>query len=239
MAKLGKKYRAVFEKVDKKKSHTIREALGYLKGNPCAKFDETVEVHMRLLVDPRKADQQVRGTVVLPHGLGKKVRVLVFAAGEKEKEALEAGADIAGLDELITKIQNDNFFDFDVAIATPDAMKSVGRIGKLLGPRGLMPNPKSGTVTFDIASAVKEFKAGKVEFRTDKFANIHVPVGKLSFAMENLEENVVSLIDAVLRARPASLKGLYTKSAFLTSTMGPGLRLDLAALGAASTAMKA
>lgn len=230
----GKKYRAAAAKIDPAKVFSVREAMAFLKENPMAKFDETVEVHMRLGVDQRKADQQVRGTVVLPHGLGKLVRVLVFAAGEKEKEARDAGADYAGLDELMTKIQNDNWFDFDVAIATPDAMKSVGKIGKLLGPRGLMPNPKSGTVTFDVAAAVNEFKAGKVEFRIDKTSNVHVPVGKLSFAVDKLEDNANTLIDSVLRARPAGLKGQYVKSAFITSTMGPGLRLDLGTMAVAA-----
>lgn len=234
MSRHGKKYRNVSSKLEPGKIYSVRDAISFLKENPTAKFSETVEVHMRLGVDPRKADQQVRGTVVLPHGLGKTVRVLVLAAGEKEKEALEAGADFAGLEEYITKIGNENWFDFDVAIATPDAMKSVSRIGKLLGPRGLMPNPKSGTVTFDVAAAVKEFKAGKVEFRVDKTSNIHVPVGKLSFDVSKLEENALSLIDAVVRAKPSTIKGIYVKSAFVTSTMGPGLKLDAGAIGAGS-----
>jgi large subunit ribosomal protein L1 len=230
MPKQSKKYRELRAKVDRTQRFSIPEAVKFIRENPAAKFDETVEVHFRLGVDPRKADQNIRGTVLLPHGLGKTVRVLVFAEGEKEKEAQEAGADHVGCDDLIERITKEGWFDFDVAIATPDVMKKVGRLGKQLGPRGLMPNPKAGTVTFEVSNAVKEFKAGKVEYRVDKFGNIHCPVGKVSFDQELLEENITQLVEAVIKARPAAAKGTYLKNAVLASTMGPGVRLDTVAL---------
>ena len=192
-----------------------------------AKFDETVEVHMRLGVDPKHADQMVRGTVVLPNGLGKSKRVLVIAAGDKQREAQEAGADIVGGDDMVAKIQQENWTDFDAVVATPDMMRSVGRLGKILGPRGLMPNPKTGTVTMDVERAVREVKAGKVEFRVDKTGVLHVPVGKVSFERGKLLENAQTLIQAVLRAKPAAAKGKYVKSATICSTMGPGVSLDV------------
>ena len=192
-----------------------------------AKFDETVELHMRLGVDPKHADQMVRGTVVLPNGLGKSKTVLVIASGEKLKEAQEAGADFVGGEEMVQKIQQENWMDFDAVVATPDMMRSVGRLGKILGPRGLMPNPKTGTVTVDVARAVKEVKAGKVEFRVDKTGVIHAPVGKVSFATDKLLENAQSLIQAILRAKPAAAKGKYVRSATICSTMGPGVSLDV------------
>lgn len=229
--KRGKKYRSAVAKLDPAKTHTLKSAISFLRDNPIAKFNETFEVHIRLGVDPRKADQNIRGTVSLPHGLGRSVRIAVFAEGEKAKEAQEAGADIVGDKELIEKIAAENWLDFDVAIATPDMMKHISKIGKILGPRGLMPNPKSGTVTFEVGSAVKEFKAGKVEYRVDKTGNVHCPVGKRSFAAEALEENIQHLIDAVVRARPASAKGIYVRNIVVTTTMGPGLRIDLTTLG--------
>ncbi len=192
-----------------------------------AKFDETVEVHMRLGVDPKHADQMVRGTVVLPNGLGKSKRVLVIAAGDKQREAQQAGADIVGGEDMVAKIQQENWTDFDAVVATPDMMRSVGRLGKILGPRGLMPNPKTGTVTMDVERAVKEVKAGKVEFRVDKTGVLHVPVGKVSFERGKLLENAQTLIQAVLRAKPAAAKGKYVKSATICSTMGPGVSLDV------------
>jgi large subunit ribosomal protein L1 len=201
-----------------------------------AKFDETVEVTLRLGVDPKHADQMVRGTVVLPHGLGKSKKVLVIATGEKVKEAEEAGADIVGGEEMVEKIQKENWTDFDAVIATPDVMKAVGRLGKVLGPKGLMPNPKTGTVTFDVARAVTEIKAGKVEFRTDKTALVHVPVGKMSFAPEKLIDNASTLITSVLKAKPVAAKGKYIKGVTLSSSMGPGISLDIAALEAAAKA---
>ncbi len=228
MPKRGKKYLAAAEKVEKGKLYDPDEALALVKEIAPANFDETVEVAVRLGIDTRHADQQVRGTVVLPHGTGKSRKVLVFAKGDKAQEAEEAGADYVGAEELIAKIQ-EGWLDFDVAIATPDMMGQVGRLGKLLGPRGLMPNPKTGTVTFDIARTVKEFKGGKVEYRADKTGIVHVPIGKVSFPVEKLKENYVALIDALIRAKPAAARGQYLKSITVSSTMGPGIRVNPAA----------
>ena len=225
MAENTKKNREAREKVDREKRYTLEEALDLLSEMPERKFDETVEVAMRLGVDPRHADQMVRGSVVLPHGLGKKVRILVFAKGQKEKEAEEAGADYVGSDEIIDKIQK-GWLDFDKAIATPDMMGTVSKLGKILGPRGLMPNPKVGTVTFDVAKAVNELKAGRVEFRVDKAGNLHVPVGKGSFGKEKLRENINTLFDAVVRLKPASSKGTYVRGVAVSRTMSPGVKLD-------------
>ena len=204
----------------------IKTAIAVLKSVASAKFDETMEMAVRLGVDPRKADQLVRGTVVLPHGLGKSVRVLVFAKGEKEKEAKEAGADLVGCEDLIEKIQQ-GWLEFDRAIATPDVMGQVGKLGKILGPRGLMPNPKTGTVTFDVARAVKEFKAGKIEYRVDKSGIVHAPFGKVSFSADHLAENATVLLEALIRAKPPTSKGRYVKGVAISSTMGPSVRIDL------------
>jgi large subunit ribosomal protein L1 len=223
MAKPGKKYRAAASKIEDR-PYELREALSTVKDVAFAKFDETVEVHMRLGVDPRHADQMVRGTIVLPHGLGKKMRVAVIAGGEKVKEAEAAGAELVGGDELVEKIAG-GFLDFDALVATPDMMKGVGRLGKVLGPRGLMPNPKTGTVTFDVAKAVKEIKAGKVEYRVDKTGIIHAPVGKLSFGVDKLLDNANALIDAVQKAKPAAAKGKYVRAMYIASTMGPSVSL--------------
>jgi large subunit ribosomal protein L1 len=216
--------------------YPLQEAVPLLQQVKYAKFDETVEVTLRLGVDPKHADQMVRGTVVLPHGLGKSKRVLVIASGEKVREAQDAGADIVGGEDMVEKIQKENWTDFDAVVATPDMMKSVGRLGKVLGPRGLMPNPKTGTVTFDIARAVQEVKAGKVEFRTDKTALVHVPVGKMSFTSDKLVDNATTLITSVIRAKPAAAKGKYIKGATLSSTMGPGISIDTMAMEAAAKA---
>ncbi len=226
--KRGKRYSATLEKIDKTKLYPLEEAIELIKQNAFAKFDETVEFAARLNVDPKKADQQVRGTVVLPHGTGKSVKVLVLTRGEKEKEAKEAGADFVGSDEFINKIK-EGWTDFDVAIATPDIMSEVGKLGKILGPRGLMPNPKAGTVTFDVAKAVKDAKAGKIEFRVDKAGNIHAPIGKVSFPTQHIAENARALLGELLRLKPAAAKGQYIKSVTLSSTMGPGIRVDHAA----------
>ena len=223
--KTGKKYSAAFNQVERK-PYALEEAVPLVKKIKFAKFDETVELHMRLGVDPKHADQMVRGTVVLPNGLGKSKTVLVIASGDKLREATEAGADFVGGEEMVTKIQTENWTAFDAVIATPDMMRSVGKLGKVLGPRGLMPNPKTGTVTTDIANAVKEVKAGKVEFRVDKTGVIHVPVGKLSFDEQKLVENANSLLGAVVKAKPAAAKGKYVKSVTICSTMGPGVSLD-------------
>ncbi len=223
--KHGKRYRAALEERSKLTNPTLTEAIEFVKKHANAKFDETIEVSTRLGVDPKYADQMVRGTVVLPHGTGKKVRVLVFAKGEKIKEAEEAGADIVGAEDLVAKVK-DGFLDFDRAIATPDMMSEVGKLGRLLGPRGLMPNPKAGTVTFDVAKAVKEVKGGKIEFRVDRGGNLHVPVGKASFETQKIEENIRAFMSEVLRLRPASAKGTYVKSVTISSTMGPGVRVD-------------
>lgn len=226
MPKRGKKYLEALKLIDKEKLYDVDEALSLVLKTASAKFDETVELAMRLGVDPRHADQQVRGTVVLPNGTGKSVKVLVLAKGDKVKEALEAGADYAGGDEYVEKIKNENWFDFDVVIATPDVMGVVGKIGRILGPKGLMPNPKSGTVTFELANAIKDTKAGKVEYRVDKAAIINVPIGKVSFGQEKLAENFKTISEAVIKAKPASAKGKYLKSVTVSTTMGPGIRLN-------------
>jgi large subunit ribosomal protein L1 len=230
MAKAGKKYEAA-KKAIEPKPYTVSDAMGTLKKIHYAKFNETIEVHMRLGVDPKHADQMVRGTVVLPHGLGKSKKVAVIASGDKIKEAEQAGADVVGGDDLVEKIAG-GWTDFDACIATPDMMRGVGRLGKVLGPRGLMPNPKTGTVTMDVAKAIKEVKAGKVEFRVDKTGIIHAPVGKIEFTKDQLAENAQMLIDSVLKARPAALKGKYVKRITVASTMSPGIDLDLVALDA-------
>ncbi len=223
--KRGKRYRDSVVKIDRMREYPIEEAVEVLKNMPPAKFDETVEFSAKLGVDPKHADQQVRGTVLLPHGTGKDVRILVLTRGEKEQEARDAGADYVGSIEFIEKIK-EGWFEFDVAIATPDMMSDVGKLGRILGPRGLMPNPKSGTVTFDVAKAVKDSKAGKIEYRVDRGANIHVPVGKLSFDKHKLIENVKALMLELLRAKPASSKGKYIKSTHISSTMSPSIEID-------------
>lgn len=225
MAKHGKKYRAAIEKIDLERKYTLEEGLAKVKEVAFAKFDETVELTMWLGVDPRKADQLVRGTVVLPHGLGKSKRVLVIAQGDKIREAEEAGADFTGGEDMVDKIKG-GWLDFDAVIATPDMMRLVGGLGKVLGPRGLMPNPKTGTVTFDVRTAVTETKAGKVEYRVDKTGVIHVGIGKISFEDERLRENAQVLLDAVVRAKPSTAKGKYVKKVNLAPTMGPGVLLD-------------
>jgi large subunit ribosomal protein L1 len=222
---VSKRYDAAVSKVDAEKPYTVEEAIAALKSMPAAKFDESVDLSFRLGVDPKHADQMVRGAVVLPHGIGKSVRVAVFAKGEKEREAREAGADVVGAEDLVERVQG-GFMDFDTTIATPDLMGQVGRLGKVLGPRGLMPNPKLGTVTFDVARAVREAKAGKVEFRVDKAGNIHVPVGKRSFPAENLAANAMALIEAIVRAKPAAAKGTYLRTLTVSSTMSPGVKID-------------
>lgn len=231
MAKHGKKYRQIRAELDPRATWTLEKALEFLKTHPSAKFDETVEMAFRLGVDPTKSEQMVRGTVVLPHGTGKKVRVVVFAKGAAADAAREAGADAVGLEDLIAKV-SEGWTDFDVAIATPDAMKEVRKLGKILGPRGLMPNPKTGTVTDDTATAVRECKAGRVEFRMDRNGNLHVPFGKLSFPLPALVENGRAVIAAVSAARPAAAKGVFIRRCTVSSTMGPGLRLDAKELAA-------
>ncbi|WP_085875035.1 50S ribosomal protein L1 [Peptoniphilus vaginalis] len=226
MPKRGKKYQESAKLVDKSNLYDVNEALDLVTKTAKANFDETVELAVRLGVDPRHADQQVRGTVVLPNGTGKEVKVLVLAKGEKIKEAEAAGADFAGGEELVEKIQSENWFGFDVMIATPDMMGVVGKIGRVLGPKGLMPNPKSGTVTFDVEQAVKEVKAGKVEYRVDKAAIINVPIGKVSFGADKLAENFKTIADAIIKAKPASAKGRYLKSVTVSSTMGPGIKVN-------------
>jgi large subunit ribosomal protein L1 len=233
----GKKYQAAAKNIDRDKRYTMEEALKIVATNKIAKFDETVEMAIRLNVDPRQADQNVRGTVVLPNGTGKTARVLVLTKGDKEREAREAGADFVGGEDLIKKIQEENWLDFDRVIATPDVMALVGRIGKILGPRGLMPNPKVGTVTFDVAKAVGEVKAGKVDFRVDKAGVIHAPLGKISFGEEKLIQNAHALLAAIWRAKPSTAKGNYVKSVAVSSTMGPGVRIDAA--GASRTFLAA
>jgi len=231
MRKPGKQYQSALKHVEPR-PYKLQEAIVLLKKIKFAKFDETVEVHMRLGVDPKHADQMVRGTVLMPNGLGKSKRVLVIASGDKLREAQEAGADFVGGEDMVNKIQSEGWTDYDAVIATPDMMRSVGKLGKVLGPRGLMPNPKTGTVTTDVASAVRETKAGKVEFRVDKTGIIHAPVGKTSFAAPKLVENASSLITAVLKAKPSVAKGKYVRSATLCSTMSPGIKLDIAELAA-------
>lgn len=226
MAKRGKKYQESLKLVDRTKQYDLGEAIELVQKTAVANFDETIELAVRLGVDPRHADQQVRGTVVLPHGTGRTERILVFAKGDKLKEAQEAGADYAGGEELVQKIQQENWFDFDVVVATPDMMGVVGRIGRVLGPKGLMPNPKAGTVTFDVAQAVEEIKAGKVEYRVDKAAIINVPIGKKSFGTEKLTENLKTLMSAIIKSKPAAAKGRYLRSVTVASTMGPGIRIN-------------
>ena len=222
----GKSYRAALAKLDRSQRYVLEDGLRLVKETARAKFDETVELAVRLGVDPRQADQNVRGTVSLPHGMGKTVRVLAFAKGEKEKEAQEAGADFVGSEDLIKKI-SEGWFDFDKTVATPDMMAVVGRIGKILGPRGLMPNPRTGTVTGDIGKAIKEIKAGKLEFRVDKAGIVHVPVGKASFNPEQLIDNAKAVLTSILRAKPASAKGNYVRGVTISTTMGPGIKIDL------------
>jgi large subunit ribosomal protein L1 len=224
----GKKYADAIKNLDRQKRYDLEEALRLVAANKVANFDETVELAVRLSVDPRQADQNVRGTVVLPNGTGKVARVLVLAKGEKEKEARDAGADYVGGEDLVKKIQEESWLDFDRVIATPDIMGAVGRIGKILGPRGLMPNPRVGTVTFDVAKAVQEVKAGKVDYRVDKAGVVHAPIGKLSFGEQKLAENAHALLGSIVRAKPASAKGNYIKSVAVSSTMGPGVKVDTA-----------
>ena len=226
MPKRGKNYRAAVAAYDKAEQYEAKDALKIACDNAKAKFDETVEVHIRLGVDGRHADQQVRGAIVLPHGTGKTKKVLVFAKGPKAQEAEAAGADYVGAEEMAQKIQTENWFDFDVVVATPDMMGVVGRLGKILGPKGLMPNPKSGTVTMDVEKALQEIKAGKVEYRLDKTNIIHTPIGKISFGPEKLTENFNALLEAILKARPAAAKGQYLKSVTVASTMGPGVKVN-------------
>jgi len=232
----GKKYVDALKRFDRDQQFTPTEALGLVKSVAAASFDETVEIAVRLGVDPRKADQMVRGTVALPSGTGKDVRVAVFASGDAAQEARDAGADVVGADDLAAAIEKGSF-DFDVAIATPDLMPMVGRLGRVLGPRGLMPNPKTGTVTHDVGRAVTEFKGGKVEYRTDRYGNVHVPIGKVSFSVEALETNMRALLDELQRAKPASAKGRYLRKISVASTMGPGVKIDTNRLRPADTAV--
>ena len=225
--KTGKRYSEAAKLIEKTKTYDLEEAVALVKKTASAKFDETIEAHFRLGVDGRHADQQVRGAVVLPHGTGKTVKVLVFAKGNKVDEALAAGADYAGGDELVPKIQNEGWLDFDVVVATPDMMGVVGRLGRVLGPKGLMPNQKAGTVTMDVTKAINDIKAGKIEYRLDKSNIIHVPIGKASFTEEQLTDNFQTLIDAVVKAKPAAAKGQYIKSLVVASTMGPGVKLNV------------
>lgn len=227
---MGKKITSVKEKIDMDKQYLLEEAIKLVKESSYTKFDEAVDLAVNLGVDPRKSDQMVRGTVVLPHGIGKKVRVLVFAKGEKEKEAQEAGADYVGAEDLVEKITK-GWLDFDKSVATPDVMGLVGKLGKILGPRGLMPNPKLGTVTFDVAKTVKEIKAGKVEYKAEKAGIVHVPIGKVSFDADKLFENAKTIINSIIKAKPATSKGKYLKKLSISSTMGPGIAVDIASLG--------
>ena len=231
MNKMGKKYQDSVKLIEKSKLYDANEAISLVCQTSKAKFDETIELHIRLGVDSRHADQQVRGAIVLPNGTGKTVKTLVFAKGDRATAAQEAGADYVGADDLVAKITGENWFDFDVVIATPDMMGVVGRLGKVLGPKGLMPNPKAGTVTMDVAKAVKEAKAGKIEYRLDKTNIIHCPIGKASFGVEKLQENFDALVGAVIKARPAAAKGQYIKSCVIASTMGPGIKINSAKLG--------
>ena len=224
--KRGKVYKEAAKLVDSTKTYDVKEALDIIAKMPKRKFDETVELHVRLGVDSKHADQQVRGTVVLPHGTGKSLKVLVFAKGDKAKEAEAAGADYVGAEELVPKIEKENWFEYDVIVATPDMMGVIGRLGKVLGPKGLMPNPKSGTVTMDVTKAVSEIKSGKVEYRLDKTNIIHLGIGKVSFGAEKLEENYQTIMDAIIKAKPAAAKGQYIKSVALTTTMGPSLYIN-------------
>ena len=228
--KRGKKYVEAAKTIDRGTLYDVADAVSLVKKTATAKFDETIEAHIRTGCDGRHADQQIRGAVVLPHGTGKKVRILVFAKDAKAEEAKAAGADFVGGEELIPKIQNENWFEFDVVVATPDMMGVVGRLGRVLGPKGLMPNPKAGTVTMDVTKAIQEIKAGKIEYRLDKTNIIHVPVGKASFTEEQLADNFQTLIDAIMKAKPSTVKGAYLKSVALTSTMGPGVKLNVAKL---------
>jgi len=227
---MGKKFAIASEKIEEGREYKLEDAVKFVKESSYTKFDETVDMAVNLGVDPRKSDQMVRGTVVLPHGMGKKVRVLVFAKGEKEKEAQEAGADFIGAEDLVEKISK-GWLDFDKAVATPDLMGIVGKLGKILGPRGLMPNPKLGTVTFDVGKSVKEIKAGKVEYKTEKAGIVHVPIGKVSFDEEKLVSNAKTIIGSILKAKPATSKGKYIKKLSISSTMGPGIAVDVASLG--------
>jgi len=222
----GKRYRTANQAIDRSRAYPLVEAVALLKSFPPVKFDESVDLAINLGVDPKHADQMVRGTISLPHGIGKSTRVLVFAKNEKEKEAREAGADFVGAEDLAKKIQDENWFEFDRVIATPDMMGVVGRLGKLLGPRGVMPNPKLGTVTMDVTRAVREHKAGKLEYRVDKAGTIHLAIGKLSFDAAKLVDNIQALLDAIVRAKPATSKGTYLKKISLSTTMGPGIRID-------------
>ncbi len=227
MAKHGKKYLAALQQIDREKAYPLREAIELLKKISYANFDESIDAAFLLGVDPTKADQMVRGSVVLPHGTGKEPRVLVFAKGEKAIEAKEAGADYVGDDDLIEKIMKEKWVDFDVAIATPDMMSRVGKLGKILGPRGLMPNPKTGTVTFDIKKAVEESKKGKLNFKVDKYGNVHIIIGKKSFSVDDLVDNFLAVYDAIVRAKPAAAKGRYIKNIYLSTTMSPSIKVDL------------
>jgi large subunit ribosomal protein L1 len=227
---MGKKIKAAREKIEKGKEHSLEDAISLVKESSYTKFDETIDLAVNLGIDPRKSEQMVRGTVVLPHGMGKKVRVLVFAKGEKEKEAIDAGADFSGAEDLVEKISK-GWLDFDKTVATPDIMSLVGKLGKILGPRGLMPNPKLGTVTFDIARAVKEIKAGKVEYKAEKAGIVHVPIGKVSFDIKKLYDNAKTVIESIGKAKPATSKGKYLKKLSISSTMGPGIDVDIASLG--------
>ena len=228
--KRGKKYQDAVKNFDKAAQYDVAEAISLVKKNATAKFDETIELHIRTGCDGRHAEQQIRGAVVLPHGTGKKVRILVFAKDAKAEEAKAAGADYVGAEDLIPKIQNEGWFEFDVVVATPDMMGVVGRLGRVLGPKGLMPNPKAGTVTMDVTKAIQDIKAGKIEYRLDKTNIIHVPLGKASFTEEQLADNFQTLIDAIMKAKPAAVKGQYLKSVTLTSTMGPGVKINPAKL---------
>jgi large subunit ribosomal protein L1 len=227
---MGKKITAAMEKIEKGKEYALEEAISLLKESAFSKFDETVDLALNLGVDPRKSEQMVRGTVVLPQGMGKKVKVLVFAKGEKEREALDAGADFVGAEDLVEKITK-GWLDFDKAVATPDIMGIVGKLGKILGPRGLMPNPKLGTVTFDIARAVREIKAGKVEYKAEKAGIVHVPIGKVSFDTQKLLDNAKVVIESIIKAKPVTSKGRYLRKVSISSTMGPGITVDIASLG--------